>query len=106
MKPKSKKNIEVEIYVDSFKTEKGYAPTYEQVAEHFNISRTAAWCRCIKFRHKMNIMPSKQRTFTKKDLVTFGNYLLSEARKKNTRPINRNGVTHADIENYLTQSNN
>ena len=39
MKPKSKKNIEVEIYVDSFKTEKGYAPTYEQVAEHFNGNR-------------------------------------------------------------------
>lgn len=37
---------------------------------------------------------------TKKELVSFGNYLLSEERKKRTRPINRKNVTHADYCNW------
>lgn len=38
--------------------------------------------------------------FNKKDLVSFGNYLLSEQRKKLTSEINQDNVTHADVENW------
>lgn len=34
------------------------------------------------------------------DLVTFGNYLLSNERKHKTSELNKNNVTHADIENW------
>lgn len=34
------------------------------------------------------------------DLVTFGNYLLSNERKHKTSELNQNNVTHADIENW------
>lgn len=33
-------------------------------------------------------------------LVSFGNYLLSDERKKITSEINQDGVTHADLENW------
>lgn len=39
--------------------------------------------------------------FNKKDLVKFGEYLLSEKRNKSVSEINKNKVTHADVENFL-----
>lgn len=38
--------------------------------------------------------------YNKKDLVSFGNYLLSEERKKQVSEVNQENVTHADIENW------
>ncbi len=38
--------------------------------------------------------------FNRKDLVEFGNYLLSEERKNRTSEINQSNVTHADVENW------
>jgi len=32
--------------------------------------------------------------------VRFGNYLLSEERKQRTSKLNRQNVTHADLENF------
>jgi hypothetical protein len=39
--------------------------------------------------------------FNKKDLVDFGNYLLSDERKEMVSDLNKDTVTHADIENFL-----
>jgi hypothetical protein len=39
--------------------------------------------------------------FNKKDLVDFGNYLLSDERKEMVSDLNKDNVTHADIENFL-----
>ena len=41
-------------------------------------------------------------TFSKKDLVKFGNYLLSNERK--VKPINKQNVTDADIENFFRKN--
>ena len=35
-----------------------------------------------------------------KELVSFGNYLLSEKRKKRTSNINQSNVTDADLANW------
>jgi SOS-response transcriptional repressor LexA len=53
MRQKSKKNIEVEEYVDSYIKEHGVPPTYRMIEKHFNLSKCAAWNRCSKFREKM-----------------------------------------------------
>lgn len=39
--------------------------------------------------------------FTREDLVTFGEYLLSDKRTKSISKINRQCVHHADICNWL-----
>lgn len=39
--------------------------------------------------------------FNKKDLVSFGKYLLSDERNKKVREINKQNVTHADLSNWL-----
>lgn len=39
--------------------------------------------------------------FNKKDLVKFGEYLLSGKRNESVSELNRNKVTHADVENFL-----
>lgn len=39
--------------------------------------------------------------FNKKDLVKFGEYLLSDKRKESVSKLNKNKVTHADVENFL-----
>lgn len=38
--------------------------------------------------------------FEEKDLVDFGNYLLSDERNNNVSDINKQNVTHADMENW------
>lgn len=35
-----------------------------------------------------------------KDIISFGNYLLSEERDNRTSEINKRNVTHADYENW------
>jgi hypothetical protein len=50
---KSKKNIEVEEWVDAFIKEHNEPPTYSMIEKQFNIKRCAAWNRCEKFRGKM-----------------------------------------------------
>jgi len=39
--------------------------------------------------------------FNRKDLVKFGNYLLSKERKEKVSELNQENVTHADVENFL-----
>lgn len=50
---KSKKNIEVETFVDNYIKEHGTPPTYATIQNEFKISRCAAYERCNKFRNKM-----------------------------------------------------
>jgi len=38
--------------------------------------------------------------YNKKDLVSFGNYLLSKERNESVDELNKDGVTHADVENW------
>ncbi len=35
-----------------------------------------------------------------KELIDFGNYILSKERKKRTLKVDRDKVTHADLENW------
>ena len=44
--------------------------------------------------------------FNRKDLVSFGSYLLSEKRKSRISELNQNNVTHADIENWKYEQEN
>ena len=44
--------------------------------------------------------------FNRKDLVSFGSYLLSEKRKSRIGELNQNNVTHADIENWKHEQEN
>ena len=44
--------------------------------------------------------------FNRKDLVSFGSYLLSEKRKSLVSELNQNNVTHADIENWKYEQEN
>ena len=44
--------------------------------------------------------------YNKKDLVAFGNYLLSEERKSRTSEESQFNVTHADIENWMYREEN
>jgi len=39
--------------------------------------------------------------FNKRDLVRFGEYLLSDKRNESVSDLNKNKVTHADVENFL-----
>jgi hypothetical protein len=43
--------------------------------------------------------------FNKTDLVMFGEYLLSEKRQQSVSELNKNEVTHADVENFLETIN-
>jgi hypothetical protein len=44
--------------------------------------------------------------FNKKDLVSFGSYLLSEERKSRISELNQNYVTDADIQNWKFEQKN
>jgi hypothetical protein len=56
-------------------------------------------------RKKFKQNPLKTRKmvtyFNKKDLVKFGNYLLSKERNESVSDLNKDKVTHADVENFL-----
>ena len=52
---RTKKTNETEAFVDSYIREKGYPPTYSDIADRFRLnSKSAAYARCRHFRHKMN----------------------------------------------------
>lgn len=38
--------------------------------------------------------------YSEADLVSFGNYLLSDERKERTSELNQQAVTHADLANW------
>ena len=42
--------------------------------------------------------------FNKKDLVKFGEYLFSEKRNESVSDLNKDKVTHADVENFLEKN--
>lgn len=42
------------------------------------------------------------KTYTEEQLIAFGNYLLSDERKKMVKRNNRQMIHHADIENFKT----
>jgi len=51
--------------------------------------------------HYIYITPETESIeLDRNELVSFGNYLLSEERTKNISEINKDKVTHADIENW------
>lgn len=45
-----------------------------------------------------------EETYTRADLVSFGNYLLSQERENMVSEINKREVTHADLENWRVQN--
>ncbi len=59
MRHKSKKVQEAEKWVDDFIAGNGVPPTYEELAFGLNISKTAAYHRCTKFRDKMKLSDGK-----------------------------------------------
>lgn len=51
--------------------------------------------------HYVYITPETENIeLDRNELVSFGNYLLSEERTKNISELNKDKVTHADIENW------
>jgi len=58
---KSKKNREVERFVDRYISKNGTPPTYTMISNKFNLSRCAAYSRCAKFRDKMR--QNKQQVY-------------------------------------------
>jgi hypothetical protein len=44
---------------------------------------------------------NQEKEYSRKDLVKFGNFLLSEKRRGSVKEINKNNVTHADLENWM-----
>lgn len=68
MKPKTKKQIETEKWVDEYILKFNYPPTYQQIKEHFKIDASAAHFRCRNFRDKMrknNIPPISSIKYTR-----------------------------------------
>lgn len=53
MRGLSKKNKEVEDFVDAYTSEHGTPPTYKMIQAKFGLGACAAYNRCRKFRHKM-----------------------------------------------------
>lgn len=49
----SQKMLKAERFVESIITKTGMPPTYQQVANKFNIGRTAAYARLRRYRHRM-----------------------------------------------------
>ena len=61
MNGKSKKVVQTEKWVDSYIKKNGFPPTYEELKNHFGLSRCAAWNRCNKFRSKMKQIETLKR---------------------------------------------
>jgi hypothetical protein len=49
----TKKMIETITWVNGFLANYEYHPTYQQIAEHFNISKTSAYMRLKRYRSEM-----------------------------------------------------
>ncbi len=50
----TKKSTATEQFVDTYiEMNAGRPPTYQEIADKFNIKHTAAYNRCKSFRHKM-----------------------------------------------------
>lgn len=61
MKPKTKKQVETEKWVDEYIKKFNYPPTYVMIEKHFKIDASAAHFRCRNFRDKMrknNVRPN------------------------------------------------
>lgn len=43
--------------------------------------------------------------YDRTNLVSFGNYLLSDDRNNIVSEVNKKNVTHADVENWIAQEN-
>jgi hypothetical protein len=89
MKPKTKKQIETEKWVDEYIEKFNYPPTYQQIQNHFKIDASAAHFRCRNFRDKMrknNVPPLSTIKYTR---VTIGFLVADDKTEKFYKLINQ-----------------
>jgi hypothetical protein len=92
-KPKTKKEVETEIWVDEYILKFRCPPTYREIEQQFNIDSSAAHFRCRNFRHKMRT--NNQTTMQNEQLK--GN----ESILAKVEPKKAGEIIHEAFEVYL-----